>query len=170
MGVDVEQLSVVVKHLFKVRCTPLSILGVTKKAATQMIKKTTAGHLCQRGHHHFQPVFVRGLGASAVGPVFEQPLDAAGHSKFHTLPKTAFCRIESLGQTLATNINQGRIGHLGIQNGRRQLLQRIGQFLTLPGQLFALLFVGFVQTHQQVREAGLAVLGVCREVGAGEKR
>ena len=52
VGVDVEQLCVVIKYFFKMRCAPLSVLGVAKKATTQMIKKTTTCHLCQGGHDH----------------------------------------------------------------------------------------------------------------------
>ena len=58
LGINAEQLSIVVEHFFKVRNAPLAVLCIAKETAAEMIKNTSPCDLSQCRHHHFQSVFV----------------------------------------------------------------------------------------------------------------
>ena len=98
IGVQGQQLAVVVKHLLEVRDHPRPVGGVAAEAAAEMVVDAASGHLGEGGHDHVEGLALPLARLLGVGPMAQHPVQRGGHGKLRRPAKAAFLLIVLLTQ------------------------------------------------------------------------
>ena len=161
---QVDEQRVVVEHLLEVRHQPVRVDRVAREAAAEMIVDAALADVDERGLHGV----ARRLVAVADGAAPEQP-EEIPLRKFRRAGQAAVQAVDGADHA-AGEIGQHGVVDVGGVPEACALLERVDQQAGVVGDLVGLLAVDAGDLAQHVGEAGAAVAGRRREIGAAPER
>ena len=166
VGIEREQRTVVVEHLFEMRNRPLGVDAVAAEAAAQLIVDAAVGHPQERDAHHRE----RGRRlrcARARRGKARDPSRAETWARAPNPPWSGSNRRLSSDSAAVEALRRQRVGARGRGLEARE---RVLQIFRLPRDVGAALAVRGGHARQEIAKAGQAVAPLLREIGAAEER
>ena len=170
VGVDGEQLGVVVEHLLEVRDRPEPVDAVAEEAAAQVIVEAALRHAVERMRDHRERLRVRIAGAVRV-PVREQELERRRVRELRPAAEAAVLGVVALLQALACrDERRARQRREVVGIAGRHAAERVDEACAALADLVAFVAVVLVDGDEHLAKRRHAVAAFLREIRAREDR